>query len=96
MTALERAARALAVLGGWDQSYADEYDAERYHRENGPSAYVEDVRAVLMAVREPTRGQAEAAGVPLKKFDSWGYDPIHDRQREFTAMIDAILNEGER
>lgn len=51
------------------------------------------VRAVLMAVREPTRGQAESAGVPLKQFGSWGYDPIHDRQREFTAMIDAILNE---
>lgn len=52
-------------------------------------------RAVLLAVREPARVHAEAAGVPLKQFGSWGYDSVHDRQREFGAIIDAILNEGE-
>lgn len=99
---LERAARAVALVRGWDESYADEHDAERYHRENGPAAYVDEARAVLMAVREPDEAMVKAAtDLEEEIIGTYGcVEPTGAFQPNgpklcFTAMIDSILSDGD-
>jgi hypothetical protein len=76
---LERAARAVCELHGGD--YWDK--AANYERDR----YFDVARAVLMAVREPDEATR------WRMAESCTGDTIHDTH--FTAMIDAILAEGE-
>lgn len=82
-TMLERAARAVYVKNTWDVTGVENRtpsfdDAKDVDRNHARSV----ARAVLMAVREPDEGLTYKAG--------WF---SRDYSVEFTAMIDAILNE---
>ena len=80
---LEKMARSMALDMGWDEHYADEMDAGRYHRDNGPSQYLSLARVALMAIREADRATV-VAGMNSRDRTS---------RARFTAMIDAILEE---
>lgn len=84
---LERAARAVCELHGgdyWDK--AAPYERGRYR---------DVARAVLMAVREPT-DEMDAAGFERLKSNQQNPSPEGTCSAVYTAMIDAILNDGER
>lgn len=90
---LERAARAVAIHRGWREDYDDEFDAERYHLENGPASYFGEARAFLMAVREPDDAFALAATDGHDTY--WNYEAdgrSSGPSETFSAIIDAILN----
>ena len=87
MSILERAARAVAdyigaAAAGKTTGSADDF-------EMGLS------RAVLMAVREPD-DRTLTAGCSVGPDTNNGCFSYDDARPVFTAMIDAILNEGER
>jgi hypothetical protein len=74
-TAFERAVIALMHASGrtWQIGAA------------GPSFqeiadYSQRVRAVLSAIREPDAETIEAAGVKLKQYGAWGFDPADDKR----------------
>lgn len=82
VSALDKAARALC---DWDR--AEDYpDDLRLSWEEVRDEYLAGARAVLMAVRD------HAADIAAGAFGAASY---RDEQ-DFTAMIDAILNEGPR
>jgi len=86
---LERAARALAKMDGWD------WDA--MGKASNPilpefrDDYLLQARAVLMAVRDDPGEDAAKEGGRMRYHGAanYGADEI------FAAMIDAILNDGE-
>lgn len=82
-TMLEQAARAAAY--GWHKDDS-EHDDAMHAADNEWPDFVPIARAVLMAVREPGIGTW---------IDSDCDDDTHPISC-FTAMIDAILNEGEK
>jgi len=56
----------------------------------------EEVKAVLLALKQPSKGMVEAGRRHIDFHDcmeEWA--EIADMQAAFTAMIDAILSEGE-
>lgn len=95
MTMLEKAARALAAE-----------DARRYWEETGknidlyshsPDVFKRLARAVLMAVREPSR--TEQVWMMDGRLSECSPEVAEDWRQEYErnwrAMIDAILNEGQ-
>lgn len=99
MTALERAARAAYDCEhGLDTAHYTGFDA---HFENGKIWWMETVRAVLMSVREPGEAAVMAGCKEIEDAEMgpepWTgpYDIWKPAARlSFTAMIDAILNDG--
>lgn len=80
MTPLERAVKALG----------DTYDVSK----RGEITNLEDcARAVLTAIREPSRVMLDAAGPRLKSEGTWGLNSENDRRREYAAMIGAAMQE---
>lgn len=86
-TMLERAARALALLQGaeWDARSAMETPGGERPDEMR-SGFLDQARAVLMAVREP---DGDMLGAGDKVFNHGCHGST------WTAMIDAILADGE-
>lgn len=82
MTKLEECARALAKSESGDPSYYDKADLITR------GAWKRDVRAVLLALREPDEGMVQAGeAVAVQAFVPAGqFTPM-----TFTAMIDAVL-----
>lgn len=80
MSALEKAARALAEADA--RGRADLYASN-------PELYTRLARAVLMAVRSDEEGVNRAWMECTADFDT-------GPEETFTAMIDAILSEGEK
>lgn len=79
--ALERAARALAACEQSDYEFGDMADH-----------YTKMARAVLMAVREPDEAMSTAG---FHSLPGVGDPEREDSNAIWTAMIDAILGEGE-
>lgn len=103
MSPIERAARALCERSGvanpddlepGNDPYSDDTEIIDGYLPNGDPGffvwrlYVEDVRAVLLAIREPSEGMEEAAG----NRDTIGYEP--PPSVVWRAMIDVILENG--
>lgn len=84
MTMLEKAARAAAKADATLHNGPDLYD-------KNPDVYLRLTRAVLMAVREPSDDLANKACRPIA--DTVPFNPCP--REAFTAMIDAILSEGQ-
>lgn len=89
---LERAARALAFVTADHKHTSDQWwdgliDSEK-------EAAVDMARAVLMAVREPDEDML-TAGCEVGPDTNSGCFNFEDGKTVFTAMIDAILAEGE-
>lgn len=82
MTPLERAARALLAL---DYPEAVGSDAEGMYWDRRGDEYVEQARAVIAAIREPSELMA-AAGY-LERADGGTHSAI------YAAMIDAMLED---
>lgn len=82
--ALERAARALAL-----SYYTDDYEPEtaKIYADENWTEWVPQARAVLMAVRD---ADGRALRKKVRETQSW-----LTAREGFTAMIDAILNDGE-
>lgn len=85
MTALEKAARAIAAADAKNGATGDALYA------NNPALYQRLARAVLMAVREPDEAVADAGEM---EHERQGWNDGTRAGQVFTAMIDAILNEG--
>lgn len=94
MTPLERAARALA---SWDLGLTgdEQVDRQRFGEMLGSRQHVvtlcwkeklEQVRAVLNAIREPSEGMVQAGTAD----GDWPHS-----HETWQAMIDALLAEGE-
>lgn len=79
---LERAARALRERGKHNGSIVHGDDA------TGWQHYVDDARAVIEAIREPTDGMIEHA---FNHMEANGNDP----RFAWEAMIDQLLADGE-
>ncbi len=88
MTALERAARALWIASG---KRAELWDAQptalwRIEMEKERPIYLDQARAVLLAIREPSEGM-----VSDRVIRAHGY--AGDIDMVWQAMIDAALSE---
>lgn len=79
MTPLERAARALYQRLGTEIA-----DPENLGEDERWPEFVDDARAVLQAIREPSDAMLDAAGKA---------DPLECRSGEWRAMIDAAMEE---
>lgn len=104
MTVIERAARALA--GGSDKFDALPLDKRElrelqrhgYQHDTTQSELLDDARAVLQAIREPSEGMVEAGQSALEDPDITGDDGTvcivdGDANAVYRAMIDAALSE---
>jgi hypothetical protein len=106
LTPIERAARALHRSQEWpsDKLLASMSPAEREEElliaqqveDDGWREHVDDVRAVIAAIREPSEAMV-SAGNKSKPYNvtGWCEGTIHPVvQRSWPAMIDALLNDG--
>ncbi len=91
MTPLERAARALAGwtpnMVSWEGMVDDPKDAPAIH-----AHYLEQVRAVLQAIREPSEGMVKAGFEDYPAIWTAALTP-EDRIGIYQAMIDEALKE---
>lgn len=84
-TVLDELARIVAEHRGWNESYDDEFEANRYHRDNGPSQYYGEVRAVLSGLRAHAEALADVDTCAWTLAGSNAADVIK-------TVVDDILN----
>lgn len=101
MTPLERAARALAdVTIFWDETYDGAFvvkgDPTRYatNAEAEKAQAKAQVRAVIEAIREPSEAMVQAYADGIDKDACISPEAYWIRDDGFSAMIDALLEEG--
>jgi hypothetical protein len=99
MTSVERAARALAeALQAQEPQHGGTFHVDsddlRATVIDGTFDLYALARAVIAAIREPSEGMVEAA--VLSTVDVWGdeRDAGREFKIEFSAAIDALLEEG--
>lgn len=86
MTPIERAARVIAELAGggpWERM-------SEPHRES----YIDEARAVIAAIREPSEAMVQAYADGIDKDACISPEAYWIRDDGFSAMIDALLEEG--
>lgn len=93
-TMLEKAARASAhAMHAFYNGDADSGLVWASLSEEAQESFKAQARAALQAIREPDEVMADAYVAAADDF--WGPAAMHLQPEAFTAMIDAILSEGE-
>lgn len=91
MTPIERAARALCEARG-----IEPYDSSWWHVSEQTETNIfiaeHDVRAVLAAIREPSEVMVKAGCLTI--YTRIEEEDVDDLKSQWTAMIDAMLEEG--